>query len=233
MTGAPLNHSPSMQREHDHTLQQPALAALSPDVTQCPAQAWLWLSRAVHDRHMGFHTPTLITLANGGEPDGRVVVLRKADQARSLFMAHTDVRSDKARMIQTRSAHASANTCAWVFYDARLRLQIRARGTLSLHTNDALADAQWLASTLHSRRCYLAPHAPGSEQAEIDHNLPIEVRDRAPTLEESHAGRVNFGVLVSRVHSFDMLHLGSKGHSRCVWEVSDAGEPVRMRWLAP
>ena len=204
---------------------------LSANLADCPEQAWTILRRAVHDRKSPMHTPTLITLASPLQPDGRVVVLRKALPETATLLAHTDARSDKARMLLASPNQTAP--CAWLFYDASLRVQFRLQASLTLHVDGLLAATQWANSTLSSRRCYLAPHAPGSRQDEQDFNLPAHLRERVPTSKESEPGRANFAVLSSRLLAVDFLHLGAQGHARCAWNIDASGIVTNLRWLSP
>jgi hypothetical protein len=199
-------------------------------IAQRVEQAWTELARASHDRKHGFHLPTLCTLDSEGLPTARVVVLRRAMRERAMLLAHTDVRSDKARALLAQ--HDQSGACCMVFYDGAKRLQLRVRGVVTLHTQGPLALMQWTASTLSSRRCYLAPHAPGSVQEHDDPNLPEHLRGTTPTSDEARAGRENFAVLACSVRTIDMLHLGAMGHSRCRWRHDENGD-VRGEWVSP
>ena len=53
---------------------------------------WSLLTIAVKDRSSEFRTPVFIC-GNDEDLDGRVVVLRKADQQSSLIQYHSDIRS--------------------------------------------------------------------------------------------------------------------------------------------
>ncbi len=194
-------------------------------------QAWTELGRGVHDRKHGFHLPMLCTLDAQGLPDARVVVLRKAVREQAQVLMHTDVRSDKARLLL--GLPGCTGPCTIVFYDAARRLQLRVHGSLTLHTQGALVANQWAASSLSSRRCYLAPHAPGSVQAAEDSNLPEHFRGKVPTPDEARAGKDNFAVLACIIARIDMLHLGAMGHSRCEWHHDETGCVRQERWLSP
>ncbi len=170
-----------------------------------------------------FHTPTLSTVSPDGEPEARVVVLRDADAAQRRLVCHTDVRCLKVAAIR---AHPRV---AWTFYDRDAKLQLRAMGRATVHTDDAFADARWAASSLSSRRCYLAPHPPGAPSPDPSGNLPAHVIDRIPTAEESEAGRTHFAAVSCCVDHIDWLHLASSGHRRATfaWD----GPTWRSAWV--
>ena len=58
-----------------------------------------FLANAVKDRSSEFRTPTFIC-GNGEDLDGRVVVLRKADQQNNFIQYHSDIRSSKIEKIK-------------------------------------------------------------------------------------------------------------------------------------
>jgi drug/metabolite transporter (DMT)-like permease len=65
----------------------------SPDAQVClHAQVWARLLRGVGDRHAPARHPVLATVAQGGMPQARTVVLRAADAAAGTLDIHTDLR---------------------------------------------------------------------------------------------------------------------------------------------
>ena len=173
-----------------------------------------------------FHTPVLGTVrAADGSCGLRTVVLRRAERADRRLVCHTDTRSSKVADV-TVSSRAS-----WLFYDREARLQVRAAGTVRVHTDDDLADAQWHASRLSSRRCYLAEPGPGATLDGPALTLPAALAERAPREEEAAPGRDHFAVLACTVDAIDCLMLQYQGHRRLhfAWD----GEGWQARWLAP
>jgi pyridoxamine 5'-phosphate oxidase len=189
--------------------------------------AWAMLVRGVRDARHGFHTPTLATVNERGTPEARVVVLRGVNPDRREISAHTDLRAPKVREI------AGTPHVAWVFYDPRAKVQIRARADIRLCTDAAEASMHWAETGVSSRRCYLAPHAPSSVVPEADPNLPKAFRGRVPTREESEAGRAHFAVLLSYVRELDLLHLAASGHTRARFRYGSDGTLESSEWLAP
>ena len=62
---------------------------------------WGLLSNAVKDRKSEFRTPVFIC-GNEKDLDGRVVVLRKADQDENFIQFHSDIRSSKIKKINVK-----------------------------------------------------------------------------------------------------------------------------------
>lgn len=172
------------------------------------ARTWSELARGASDRRHAFHVPTLATSALDGAPVARSVVLRAVDGTFGVLRCHTDARSAKAAEL------ARDPRVAWHFYASDLQVQVRARGMAAVHRTGPIADGAWAASALSSRRCYLAPRAPGAVSDVASPNLPESLRGRRPTEEETVAGRVNFAVVETRVDLLDWLWLASDGHRR-------------------
>lgn len=189
------------------------------------AGVWSELARAVADRRHGFHVPSIATVALDGAPSVRSVVLRAVDADRGVLRCHTDRRSAKVAEI------ARDPRVAWHFYASDLNLQLRVRGDATILADGPVADRAWDASAVTSRRCYLAPRAPGDVAEGPSPNLPEAVRGRRPTEEETRPGRANFLVVETRVVAIDWLHLASDGHRRA--RFARAGDvPNSTGWSA-
>jgi general stress protein 26 len=199
---------------------------MQPDLATLLRGGWAELSAAVVDRRHGFHIPALATVGLDATPQARAVVLRHADATTAELRCHTDRRSPKVAEI------AANPSVAWLFYDASRKLQLRVEATARVEFEGALADAAWENSALSSRRCYLAPDAPGDVSDEFTANLPEHLRGRVPTKDESEAGRVNFAVVATTVHSIDLLFLESDGHQRARFTRGADGAWLSA-WLAP
>jgi pyridoxine/pyridoxamine 5'-phosphate oxidase len=187
---------------------------------------WDELGRGVVDRRHGFHVPTLASIACDGAPCSRAVVLRRVDAERCEIQCHTDARSGKV------AEFARDPRVAWHFYDESRKLQLRVSAVAEFIVHGPRADDAWAASALSSRRCYLAPRAPGSVCDAPSPNLPEAVRDRRPTEEETLPARANFGVVLTRATAIDWLSLASDGHQRARF-TRDASGAWQGCWLEP
>ncbi|MEM1108922.1 MAG: pyridoxamine 5'-phosphate oxidase family protein [Planctomycetota bacterium] len=190
---------------------------------------WRHLEAATRSAKPPFHLPTLCSVDAEGRPAARTVVLRRVDRDRRRLICHTDIRAEKFDQFSERP------DAAWVFYDAPARIQLRATGPMTLHTDDALADEQWERSGLGSRRCYLAPVAPGSLADGPSPNLPEAVLEERITEAQSLPGRANFAVLSCSVDRFDWLYLHHAGHRRAEfrWPSVSNGQAAAASWLEP
>ena len=191
--------------------------------------AWTQLSEGVRNRRHGFHTPTLATLAPDGQPQARVMVLRRAEPARRVALFHCDVRSPKASEVRADPR------AALLFYDFKNKTQVRATARAEVLTDDPDVEAAWERTRLQSRRCYLAPHPPTADTGDADEppppNLPEHLIHRDPTEEESEAGRANFAVIRCHLKTLDWLYLEHTGHRRARFEWN--GERWLGRWVEP
>lgn len=184
---------------------------------------WRQLEVAVHQTSHGWHLPVLGTRG----PDGcqlRSVVLRDVDPAARLLLCHTDRRSAKVNQI------VSNPLVQWHFYDPVHRVQALLMGQARVHTDDELATAQWEASRPESRRCYLAPQAPGVPLTAGEVNLPDAFRREIPSESESVAGRGNFAVVVCVVSEIDWLSLHQHGNVRARFRYEAGG--ASAEWIA-
>jgi hypothetical protein len=190
------------------------------------AQVWARLEGAVARAKDPFHTPVFGTVqADGGECGLRTVVLRRAEAPLRRLVCHTDLRSSKIADLRRRSR------ASWLFYDRDARLQVRARGAVTVHTDDDLADEQWRAARLSSRRCYLSEPGPGEVLDGPEVTLPADLAERVPTEAEAGEGRANFAVIACSVDAIDCLMLQYRGHRRLCFSWQE-GEWV-SRWVAP
>lgn len=199
-------------------------ARLSDDLSEILGDAWARLVSGASSGRQAFHTPVLSTIDGRGEPDARVVVLRRVVPCERVLICHTDARSPKVRQLADRSR------AAWCFYDASAKLQLRCWGVTSIHTDDALADERWDASEPSSRRCYLAPYPPGETSPTPSPNLPDGVRGRVPAVEETLPGRARFAALRTVVDRLDWLYLAHDGHRRACFDWTEGGERID-RWV--
>ena len=187
---------------------------------------WNELGRGVVDRRHGFHGPVIATLGLDGAPQARAVVLRRVIAETGEICCHTDTRSGKVAEIRANLR------VAWHFYDEGRKLQLRVAALADVVPGGPRADEAWTRSAVTSRRCYLAPRAPGTVCDAPSPNLPEGVRDRRPTEEETLPGRANFAVVVTRATAIDWLSLASEGHQRARFALAADGS-WQGAWIEP
>lgn len=185
---------------------------------------WKNLDLGVIDRSHPFHTPVFGTV-NENTPSLRIVVLRRFWRKSPSLAFHTHVGSPKIEQINSNPQ------VYWLFYQPEEKLQVRISGTAEIHTDDELADEQWLATELFSRRCYIGA-APTQESAKPTSGLPEDLIDRKPTPTESENGRANFVVITCKIEEIDCLEMNVRGHRRSLFTWKQNGE-LETKWLTP
>lgn len=181
--------------------------------------AWQELARGCADQRHGFHLAQLASVNTEGAPDLRAVILRATEADTKTLRMHTDARSAKCAQL------AADDRAALLVYDARSKLQLRIRGRISLHGDDATAEAAWQAAQPMSRICYRIEPGPGSTLTAPDGYLHPEPDAGAPD-----PGRAHFRALLLRAESLEWLYLAAEGHRRARWQQNDGW---RGGWLAP
>lgn len=184
------------------------------DLAEMRAAAFALLERGVADRGSPFHTPTLASLGLGGAPRARTLVLRGFDAASRMIRLHSDRRSEKFAEL------AQEPRCALHAFDPDTQVQIRLEGVASLHSEDEVAEAAWLASRPAERALYAAGPDPGT---------PIAAPLPAPR--DEGAGRAHFGVILLHVHRLEWLWLAAEDHRRARIDWLPGEE--RATWLVP
>lgn len=190
------------------------------------AHIWSELVRGKVDRRHGFHLPVVASLSSDGGPDARTVVLREVDGARRLLAFHTDARSPKLQAIR------DGGLVAWVFYDARIKQQVRARGRVTVRRGEESQEA-WDRTSLPSRRCYLVPSPPGAPIETPNDGWVTGLRGVNPDLAESEAGRAAFAVVETVVERMDWLFLQARGHLRASLVWNEGAQTFDRTWIIP
>ena len=185
---------------------------------------WKNLDLGTLQRKHPFHLPVFGSICDR-EPSLRIVVLRRFWRRPPMLAFHSHIGSPKINQIRSNP------NVYWLFYHPENKLQIRIKGKAMIHEADELAEEQWLATELFSRRCYVGK-APTQESKKPTSGLPDDMEDREPTAEESEVGRANFVVITSTIDEIDCLELAVKGHRRSLFKWHDNGD-LETKWLTP
>jgi hypothetical protein len=185
---------------------------------------WKHLDLGTLERDHPFHTPVFGTVCDDA-PNLRVVVLRRFWRKSPRLAFHTHIGSPKISEIRSNP------NVSFAFYHPQEKLQLRVKGTATVHQTDELAEEQWLSSELFARRCYVGD-APSQISGKPVSGLPEHLLNRQPTAEESETGRANFAVVCSTIASIDCLELAVRGHRRSLFTWNDAG-CLETKWLTP
>ena len=114
-------------------------------------------------------------------------------------------------------------------YSYKLKTQLRIKTISSIHYDDSIWNESWDKTGLSSRKCYLTKYDPSSHIEEKDDGLPLELKGKTPTSEQSEEGKKNFCVVDNKITEIDYLYLKSSGHERMVLDFNNN----KSSWIAP
>ena len=193
------------------------------DFNEIEKKLWSLLVRAVNDRSSEFRTPVFIC-GDNNNLDGRVVVLRKADEKSVSLQFHSDIRSTKIDTIK-KNPNSSL-----LFYGKKEKIQLRMKVESKLHYNDEITKESWNKTGHISRKCYLVTDGPGTESKKPTSGLDNKFDNFDFTKEESEEGYKNFCVIKCKIKSIEWLYLAAKGHRRALIEFQGS---KKFTWLIP
>ena len=192
------------------------------DFNEIEKKIWNLLTNAVKDRSSEFRTPVFIC-GNNKDLDGRVVVLRKADQDYNSIQYHSDIRSTKIEKIKNNP------NCSILFYGKEEKIQLRLKTECKVHFNDEVTKESWEKTGHISRKCYLVTNGPGSESLTPTSGLDNKFDNFNFSKEESESGYKNFCVIRCKIKSIEWLYLAAKGHRRAMFDLVNN----KKNWLVP
>ena len=184
---------------------------------------WSLFTNAVNDRSSEFRTPVFIC-GDEKDLDGRVVVLRKADQQNNLLQYHSDIRSSKIKKIKKNP------NCSILFYGKQEKIQLRVKAECDVNYNNDVTKESWEKTGHISRKCYLVTYGPGTESDKPTSGLDNKFDNFGFTKEESEVGYKNFCVIKCKIKSIEWLYLAAKGHRRALIKLGDSH---KFKWLIP
>ena len=183
---------------------------------------WSLLIDAVKNRSSEFRTPVFIC-GNDKDLDGRVVVLRKADQQNNFIQYHSDIRSSKIEKIKKNP------NCSILFYGKEEKIQLRIKAECVVNHDNEVTKESWEKTGHISRKCYLVTNGPGTESDKPTSGLDNKFDNFDFTKEESEAGYKNFCVIRCNIKSIEWLYLAAKGHRRALFDL----KKNKKSWLVP
>ena len=192
------------------------------DFLEIEKKIWSLLIDAVKNRSSEFRTPVFIC-GNDKDLDGRVVVLRKADQQNNFIQYHSDIRSSKIEKIKKNP------NCSILFYGKEEKIQLRIKAECAVNHDNEITKESWEKTGHISRKCYLVTNSPGTESEKPTSGLDNKFDNFDFTKEESEAGYKNFCVIRCNIKSIEWLYLAAKGHRRALFDF----ENNKKNWLVP
>ena len=193
------------------------------DFNEIEKKLWALLIRAVNDRSSEYRTPVFIC-GDKNNLDGRVVVLRKADEKNLSLQFHSDIRPTKIDAIK-KNPNSSL-----LFYGKKEKIQLRIKVQSKLHYNDEITKESWDKTGHISRKCYLVTNGPGTKSEKPTSGLDNKFDNFDFTKEESEEGYKNFCVIKCKIKSIEWLYLAAKGHRRALFEFQGL---KKFSWLIP
>ena len=192
------------------------------DFTEIKKKIWSMLDNAVTNRSSQFRIPTFIC-GHNKDIDGRIIVLRKADQQNNLVQFHSDIRSDKIELLKNNP------NAALLFYDKDEKIQVRLKVNCIINHNNDITKNSWEKTQHISRKCYLVDNGPGTESDVPTSGLKPELDNFDYTKEQSEEGYKNFTVIQCKIKSIEWLYLAAKGHRRAKFDLINNKDT----WLVP
>ena len=183
------------------------------------------LTRGVKDRKHAFHNPVFCNVDQDGRVDSRVVVLRNFDPINMILNFHTDYRSPKVSNLKEN------NKSMFVFYDHKLKIQMRIKTTSIINYQNEIAKEMWDKTKLLSRKCYLTSKDPSSLTSLPEDGIPEHLIGKEPEFEESKKGYKNFTVIENKINKIDWLYLEISGHRRL--NLLFQNNKPQFQWLIP
>ena len=193
------------------------------DINEIEKKIWNLLTEAVKERSSEFRTPVFIC-GNEKDLDGRVVVLRKADQKNNFIQFHSDIRSSKIKKIKKNP------NCSILFYGKKEKIQLRLKTECEVNFNNEITKESWKKTGHVSRKCYLVTNGPGTVSDKPTSGLNGKFDNFDFTKEESEEGYKNFSVIRCKIISIEWLYLAAKGHRRALINFKGS---KKFTWLVP
>ncbi|MCL6461480.1 MAG: pyridoxamine 5'-phosphate oxidase family protein, partial [Flavobacterium micromati] len=119
--------------------------------------AWKKLVNGSVKKKNGFRTMCVGTIDENNAAALRIVVNRKVDEVQKTIFFHTDNRSRKYDDL------TKDNRISLLFYDARQRVQIVVKAYATIHSNNALANDRWKATSPQARLGYMTNEPPNTK----------------------------------------------------------------------
>ena len=185
---------------------------------------WELLKLGLQNRNAPFHIPVFIA-GNQNTFDGRIIVLRGIDEKDKKIWFHSDIRSNKIKILKTNPF------ASFLFYDKIEKIQLRIFVSTKINYKNNITIRSWKKTAHMSRQCYLGNKAPGSNTLEPTSGLTSAVDNSRYTIQESELGYKNFCVIETYIKSIEWLYLAAKGHRRAYFNLDK--KLVEKKWLIP
>jgi len=194
------------------------------DLDKIYSKIWDLLNFGLQNRDAPFHIPIFIC-GNENKFDGRIVVLRGVSKKENKLWFHSDIRSNKIKILKSNLE------AAFLFYDKSEKIQLRIFGATKINYKNDITKKSWKKTVHMSRQCYLGNKAPGSNTLKPTSGLTSDIDNLKYTIEESEIGYENFCVIETYIKSIEWLYLAAKGHRRAHFILDE--KQLEKKWLIP
>ena len=194
------------------------------DLDKIYSKIWNLLKIGLQNRDAPFHIPVFIC-GNKNKSNGRIIVLRGIDEKEKKIWFHSDIRSNKIKILESNSE------AVFLFYDKKEKIQLRICGITKINYKNDITKKSWKKTVHMSRQCYLGNKAPGSSAFGPTSGLTSDVDNLKYTKEESEIGYKNFCVIETYIKSIEWLYLAAKGHRRAYFNLNK--KQLEKKWLIP
>ena len=194
------------------------------DLDKIYLKIWDLLKIGLQNRDLPFHIPVFVC-GDKIKSEGRIVVLRGIDQKEKKIWFHSDIRSNKVKILKSNSE------ASLLFYDKNEKIQLRIFGNAKINYKNDITKNSWSKTVHMSRQCYLGNEAPGSNALAPTSGLTSDIDNLKYTMEESEIGYKNFCVIETFIKSIEWLYLASRGHRRSYFSLEN--NSLEKKWLIP
>ena len=194
------------------------------DLDKVYLKIWELLRIGLKNRDLPFHIPIFIC-GDKIKSDGRIVVLRGIDEKERKIWFHSDIRSNKVKILKSNPESTL------LFYDKNEKIQLRISCTSKINYQNDITTKSWNKTVHMSRQCYLGDKAPGSNALAPTSGLTSDIDNLKYSMKESEIGYKNFCLIETFIKSIEWLYLAAKGHRRAYFSLKN--NSLEKKWLIP
>lgn len=197
------------------------------NLNELEALAWKKLVTGAVKKKNGFRTMCVATIVTNEAPAVRMVVNRKVNEVQKIIYFHTDNRSRKFRDL------LNDNRLSLLFYDSRQHIQIAVKAKVQWHTNDAVAQERWRATSAKARLSYMTVQPPNTKSSAVTMGYDAKFAVTLPTDSESAPYQQNFSVVACHVDKLEFLYLNFDGNYKANFYYKTDGNLDYAEWAVP
>ena len=194
------------------------------DLNKIYLKIWSLLENGLANRNAPFHIPTFICGKNENF-DGRIIVLRGISQKDKKIWFHSDIRSNKIKILKTNPLSSL------LFYDKSEKIQLRICCHSKVNYQNKITEKSWKKTAHMSRQCYLGDKGPGTISKVPTSGLSENIDNFKYSTEKSDFGYQNFCLVENFINTIEWLYLAAKGHRRAFFKLNN--DLIEKKWINP